>query len=365
MARQLVAAALAAFVALAAPGVASAALLWTLVATPLAVSTGVETTFTLTATNGDLLTEIGCVVVDVPTNFSIASVGISGSTAGNSWVASRSGNRVTAQTTSGGDRLALLQSVTFTVRAMALSSGSIAWSSNAFRQQDCSQAGSLIGVPPLIVVTGPSVTPTPASTPPPTPTPAPTPPPTLPVSATPRPTTAATPPPLSSPAPTVGATPRATPRPTGGASGPSTVPGSATPRPTPSGSASSEPDPARTPTPSGQAETPAASASSSAPPPGSGTGAGGATPSSPSAGGEGAAPALTLRLDDEGGVALTSSSIGVLAGLQTWAVPAATIAVPGLLVLLWVALQAIGALAWVPATRRLRGGTAPQRGRAA
>ena len=38
-----------------------------------------------------------------------------------------------------------------------------------------------------------------------------------------------------------------------------------------------------------------------------------------------------------------------------WFVPAATIAGPGLLLLLLVALQAAGAAAWVPAVRRLRG----------
>jgi hypothetical protein len=47
-------------------------------------------------------------------------------------------------------------------------------------------------------------------------------------------------------------------------------------------------------------------------------------------------------------------TIGVLAGLETWAVPAAVMGGPGLLVLLWIALQAAGASAWIPAARRLR-----------
>ena len=47
--------------------------------------------------------------------------------------------------------------------------------------------------------------------------------------------------------------------------------------------------------------------------------------------------------------------IDLLAGVETWVVPAATLGVPGLLLLLWVALQAVGALAWIPAVRRLRG----------
>jgi hypothetical protein len=36
------------------------------------------------------------------------------------------------------------------------------------------------------------------------------------------------------------------------------------------------------------------------------------------------------------------------------------VGVPGLLVVLWVALQTVGALAWVPAVRRLRGEDRPQ-----
>ena len=43
-----------------------------------------------------------------------------------------------------------------------------------------------------------------------------------------------------------------------------------------------------------------------------------------------------------------------LFGNAVWAVPAATIAGPGLLVLLWLFLQAIGAAAWMPSVRRLR-----------
>ncbi len=38
-----------------------------------------------------------------------------------------------------------------------------------------------------------------------------------------------------------------------------------------------------------------------------------------------------------------------------WIVPAATIGVPGLLILIWIGLQAVGAFAWMPAVRRLRG----------
>lgn len=53
--------------------------------------------------------------------------------------------------------------------------------------------------------------------------------------------------------------------------------------------------------------------------------------------------------------------MGLFAGVEIWAVPAATIALPGLLVLIWVALQAAGAIAWIPAVRRLRGKDDPRR----
>lgn len=49
-------------------------------------------------------------------------------------------------------------------------------------------------------------------------------------------------------------------------------------------------------------------------------------------------------------------------GSFVWLVPAATFTAPGLLLLLWIALQAGGALAWAPAIRRLRrGGLIPGR----
>jgi hypothetical protein len=61
-----------------------------------------------------------------------------------------------------------------------------------------------------------------------------------------------------------------------------------------------------------------------------------------------AAPALDLGLE----------TLDVLAGVEVWAVPAAVMGGPGLLVLLWLALQAAGAMAWIPAARRLRDGDA-------
>jgi hypothetical protein len=53
----------------------------------------------------------------------------------------------------------------------------------------------------------------------------------------------------------------------------------------------------------------------------------------------------------------------MLDGLAVWSVPAAVVSVPGVLVVLWVALQATGVLAWIPAVRRLRGDDRDERKR--
>jgi hypothetical protein len=53
--------------------------------------------------------------------------------------------------------------------------------------------------------------------------------------------------------------------------------------------------------------------------------------------------------DAEVGVEL----MGLLDADFLWYVPAASVGVPGLLVILWVILQAFGALAWIPAVRRM------------
>ena len=62
-------------------------------------------------------------------------------------------------------------------------------------------------------------------------------------------------------------------------------------------------------------------------------------------------PDLSLNLPP---VSLGVGTIDVLTGLDIWAVPAAVIGGPGLLFLLWVALQTVGATVWIPAARRLR-----------
>ena len=60
-------------------------------------------------------------------------------------------------------------------------------------------------------------------------------------------------------------------------------------------------------------------------------------------------------MPDPGTVRLDAGTLTMLNGFDTWSVPAAVVGVPGLLVVLWVALQTVGALAWIPAVRRMRG----------
>jgi hypothetical protein len=47
--------------------------------------------------------------------------------------------------------------------------------------------------------------------------------------------------------------------------------------------------------------------------------------------------------------------LALLDGPFMWFVPSAAVGAPGLLVVIFVTLQAIGALAWIPAVRRMGG----------
>jgi hypothetical protein len=67
---------------------------------------------------------------------------------------------------------------------------------------------------------------------------------------------------------------------------------------------------------------------------------------------------VTFQVDRGADGAPAGADAGIeLSGLLevdfVWFVPAASVAVPGLLVIVWVLLQAIGALAWIPAVRRM------------
>ena len=59
--------------------------------------------------------------------------------------------------------------------------------------------------------------------------------------------------------------------------------------------------------------------------------------------------------DGPGSVPIGLGALGLLGSIDIWIVPGLLLGVPGLLVVAFVMLQAIGALAWIPAVRRLRG----------
>lgn len=296
------------------PQAAAALLVWTFVVVPLTATAGQSTTFTMTATNVIGPDDLGCMEVTLPASFTIESVSDPVADNGGNWQAALGGNTVTVNTLSGGDRLEIGDSVTFQVTATPASAGATSWPNHAHRHQDCSGATE-VGVPvQVVVLPQPLPTPTPVPTPRPTPnpTPRPTPLPSLPISL----------PPLATLLPSL-------------PSGPS-----ARPTATPSG----EPRPS-----AGSSSAPA----SPSPGPSSSATAGGGVTTPPTSGGGGpTAPRVPAK---PAAVQVGGGSLTVLDGFGTWSVPAAVVGVPGLLVVLWVALQTVGALAWIPAVRGLRG----------
>ncbi len=329
---------------------ARAAVLWTLTASPLTVNAGVQTTFRLRASL-TLLGEIRCVEVGVPSNFLVTGSAVTGSNAGNSWVSQVVGNDVFVRTTSGGDRLENPgHYVEFTITATAWTAGSLAWASHTHDREDCTGPESLLSVPPIVLVLG-SAAPTPTPVPTVAPTPAPT--------ATPRPTALPsllpTLPPITLPSlPPITILP--TPRPsspvvTAEPSGP------ASPAPTPSGRTSPDAEatapPSATPVPHGD---PSSTAPDATP------GEAGVGPADPPSGGGGtpagrilAEPPSTGRSGEPAPVPIALGALGLLGSIDIWIVPGLLLGVPGLLVVAFVVLQAVGALAWIPAIRRLRG----------
>ncbi len=317
------------------------ALLWTLTASPLTVSTGTQTTFSLRASL-TLLGDIRCVEVAVPDSFTVHGAAVVGSNAGNSWVRDVSGNDVRVRATSGGDRLRSIgHFVDFTITATAWSAGSLTWASHSHADEDCEGSGSLVSVPPIVLVTGPPATPTPAPTvaPTPMPTPVPTPVPT-PIA---TPTASPRPPATTAPAAQPSATPRTTPPPSAAEATPSAV--STDARPSASPTASPPPSVVAAPDPRDDA--------GPSPP---ARGLGGTTgPTGSFDGRLGVEPPLDRGGVDPAAVPIALGALGLLGSIDIRIVPGLLLGVPGLLVVGFVLLQAIGVLAWIPAIRRLRG----------
>jgi hypothetical protein len=81
-----------------------------------------------------------------------------------------------------------------------------------------------------------------------------------------------------------------------------------------------------------------------------------AAPGSPEVEAPVSAPRIAF---DETNLDLALTGVDLIGDFAVWSVPAATLGVPGFLLIVWVALQAVGALAWIPAVRRLRGDEEP------
>jgi len=183
-----------------------------------------------------------------------------------------------------------------------------------------------------VTLTSTPVSPTPTPVPAPMPTPAPTP----------------IPPPPSLPSPSSGRPAIPSPLPDNGPPEPAA---SAAPRPSivssPDGGTGSDPS-----------ESPAA-----VPPGASGPGGppGGARDQAPAEPGPitgedaDGAPLQPTVLIEPAASDLDLGTVDLTLGIGIYAVPAAVLVGPGVLLLLWLGLQTAGALAWVPAVRRLRG----------
>ena len=66
-----------------------------------------------------------------------------------------------------------------------------------------------------------------------------------------------------------------------------------------------------------------------------------------------------LSDSDTGALGIGTEVFALLEGPLVWFVPGAAVGVPGLLVVLFIALQTAGALAWIPAVRRMSGDPIP------
>jgi Bacterial Ig domain len=382
--------------ALATPGIAFGAAAWTITRSPGSMKALSTATFSLVATNigsGGHSSAIGCVTVSIPSPFTVHSAAVS-SASGHLWTASvaksGSASTVTVRATANSQRLSAkkVESVSFTVNVTAgVSPGAHQWTANAFIFFGCTASygqpivmivtiGALpVNLPPVAVAdlltvpeNGTLIAPAPGLL-------------ANDIDANGDPLTAqlvtgpshgvlalaangsykyvpaanysgadsftyrasdgvaVSPPALVSV--TVIPAPAATP-----------TPPRATPRPTPVGS------PLAT-----SAATPIESSTGTGPPGANGSPAASSRPGQGQ--GSSASPAATPALAVAGGPddPIPPFSLDMtFAGLQfDWFIPAAVVGGPGLLVILAIALQLFGALAWLPAVRRHLGGAGSRR----
>lgn len=306
-------AALVAGVLVAAVPAAANAMVYTMVGAPLTVTQGVVTTFAFTFTNVDLVQRVGCMEVLFPDDFWISGLGTPSASNGSSWSSTLNGQWVLVYSNAQSTRLLSLQSVTFTVTALPTMAGAFIIENHVHTSRKCTGT-NLTGVPPLSLAVLPAILPTAAPTATPTRTP------------------------TATPVPTATALPAATPKPTSVATArptPVATPDASTPTPSPTPASTPRTSPSERPTPPGPA---------------------------PSTGGSigGSEMVRVATFGGGGGDAGVTDNLGVGVDVLDlfdspfeWIVPGAPVALPGLLVIVFVGLQAVGALAWIPAVRRM------------
>jgi hypothetical protein len=345
---------------------------WNLTRTPGSVVIAQPTSIVVVATNtsdGGGGGEIGCIEIVVPVAFVLNNVSVDFPLAGSTWVVSKvagPGLSTTVRVQGADDGSVLAgdpddEQVGFTVRVTGLVPGVTTWVADVYNKVDCTNLMATLtkNVQVTISLALPTPTPTPAPTPTPIPTPTPT------ASPTAKPTPALTL--VPTPTPIATATPTPTPTPVATAIPSATPTVSPTPLPSPSpmpsenatappGSSGEPGAPSPAVVPAGSLSALPTSSPGPSDPPDGAVGANGDDPP-PGA-------AFTMPVANQGGSAAGAaifegfgSEFAALFGRAfDWAVPGLVLSVPGMLLVLAIAAQAVGAFAWLPIVRRRIGG---------
>jgi hypothetical protein len=334
-----------------APAVVAKPNAWTLTRTPGSVPNGQPTPIGLVATNignSGAAGAIGCIVIVVPSALSVGAATVTTAPAGSSWtdetsagVAGETVVRFRATNDASvlvGDPLD--QALRFTVRVTGLAQGTTKWVADVYNQIDCTDDLRLTKNISVTVNASTKPKPTPKPTPMPTATTSPT------ATPAPRPTATAIPGPTATAIPGPTAAPGTT-SPPGATGAPgSTLPPNASPAASvfvPPGSPTATPTTSPRPTNSAGTPPAAGGAGGADPPPGTAF-------AFPVSGADGTAAHAGMFGDS------LSEFTGLFGRTFDWAVPGLVLSIPGLLLVLAILAQTMGALAWLPLVRRRIGG---------
>ena len=307
-----------------APAVVAKTNALTLTPTHPSVHLGQPTTIAFAATNTGKsggAGQVGCIVIVVPPAFSVGATTVTSTAAGSSWTVGTLGGaagETVVRLQARNDASVLLgdpldQTLRFSIRVTGLARGNATWVANVYNKIDCTIDMALKKAIRVTVSAGTQPKPTP----------------TAPVSPTAKPTPHRTPAPATTPPPIATAKPPTATATPPKASPPTSmlVPPSATPTPSPR------------PTKSPSTQLAAGGAGGADLPPGT---------------------AFTFTGSGSNGTAAHASMFGASLSDFTglfgrafdWAVPGVVLSVPGLVLVLAILAQAMGALAWLPLVRR-------------